>query len=397
MLPLMLAEHLPVFALPDDSIVEIQGEPEGLQKAVELIATHLRKFLVDRSVIGIFETQMQMPNARGNQNSLPDQSWGPPPPAFPMNPGGHGYGPNPMHMPRPHQYDNYYPPVDMPTLDKQPRMGPPTYGRDVSMGAHITNVQPQQAVVAKVTQNMQIPLSYADAVIGVNGANISYIRRASGATIAIQETRGIPGEMTVEINGSASQVQAAQQLIQNSLADAASGGAQNAGGGLPVQGYNPYPSHGPYSDDSTFGKHKFIVFPVSKSNIFLVIPVFSAPMPIILFVNSILLSRLSIFTPSFSPRVFILSNTSVLPVPYFILPLIVSAHFESPKSDIERESYDQNTESCAETKSCAHKDMGSNESSISLASSYTIVSSNSSSTRDQLLYFERGDQYIGKD
>lgn len=57
MLPLMLAEHLPVFALPDDSIVEIQGEPEGLQKAVELIATHLRKFLVDRSVIGIFETQ----------------------------------------------------------------------------------------------------------------------------------------------------------------------------------------------------------------------------------------------------------------------------------------------------------------------------------------------------
>lgn len=61
---------------------------------------------------------------------------------------------------------------------------------------------------------MQIPLSYADAVIGVNGANISYIRRTSGATIAIQETRGVPGEMTVEINGSASQVQAAHQLIQ---------------------------------------------------------------------------------------------------------------------------------------------------------------------------------------
>lgn len=61
---------------------------------------------------------------------------------------------------------------------------------------------------------MQIPLSYADAVIGINGGNISYIRRASGATIAIQETSGIPGEMTVEINGSLSQVQAAQQLIQ---------------------------------------------------------------------------------------------------------------------------------------------------------------------------------------
>jgi len=61
---------------------------------------------------------------------------------------------------------------------------------------------------------MQIPLLYADAVIGTSGANISYIRRASGASIAIQETRGVPGEMTVEINGSSSQIQTAQQLIQ---------------------------------------------------------------------------------------------------------------------------------------------------------------------------------------
>lgn len=61
---------------------------------------------------------------------------------------------------------------------------------------------------------MQIPLAYADAVIGTAGASISYIRRASGATVTIQETRGVPGEMTVEINGTASQVQTAQQLIQ---------------------------------------------------------------------------------------------------------------------------------------------------------------------------------------
>jgi hypothetical protein len=61
---------------------------------------------------------------------------------------------------------------------------------------------------------MQIPLLYADAVIGISGANISYIRRVSGATIAIQETMGVPEEMTIEINGSASQVQTAEQLIQ---------------------------------------------------------------------------------------------------------------------------------------------------------------------------------------
>lgn len=59
---------------------------------------------------------------------------------------------------------------------------------------------------------MQVPLSYADAVIGSAGANISYIRKHSGATISIQE--GVPGEMTVEIAGSASQVQTAQQLIK---------------------------------------------------------------------------------------------------------------------------------------------------------------------------------------
>jgi poly(rC)-binding protein 2/3/4 len=59
---------------------------------------------------------------------------------------------------------------------------------------------------------MQVPLSYADAVIGAAGASISYIRRHCGATISIQE--GAPGEMTVEITGSASQVQTAQQLIK---------------------------------------------------------------------------------------------------------------------------------------------------------------------------------------
>ena len=64
---------------------------------------------------------------------------------------------------------------------------------------------------------MQIPLAYADSVIGTAGANISYIRRASGATITIQESKGMPGEMTVEINGTATEVQTAQQLIQVSF------------------------------------------------------------------------------------------------------------------------------------------------------------------------------------
>ncbi|KAF8388189.1 hypothetical protein HHK36_026855 [Tetracentron sinense] len=232
------AEDLPVFALQDDRVVEIQGEPTGLHKAVELIASHLRKFLVDRSVIAIFEMHMQMPNPQMERDMPPHQSWGPPPQGFPPNAGGGpGFGTNPQYMPPPRQHDNYYAPADLPPLDKQPHQGLSVYGRDASMGIHATtNAQPPQSLVTQVTQHMQIPLSYADAVIGTAGANISYIRRASGSTITIQETRGVPGEMTVEMNGTAA---------QNFMAEAA-GPAQHpmGGGGSSDQGYNSFPAHG---------------------------------------------------------------------------------------------------------------------------------------------------------
>ncbi|CAN4101242.1 unnamed protein product [Withania somnifera] len=175
-------EHLPVFALRDDSIVEIQGEPAGVHKAVEMIATHLRKFLVDRSVIGVFEKLMQMPNAHSHQNMPlpgPTQPWCPPPSSFPISAGVAGFGVSHQYMPPPRQFDNYLPRADMP-LDKQPHQAAPVYGRDPSVGAH-GNAQPQQSIVSKVTQNIQIPLSYADAVIGASGSNISYIRRTCQA------------------------------------------------------------------------------------------------------------------------------------------------------------------------------------------------------------------------
>ncbi|KAF7818400.1 flowering locus K homology domain-like [Senna tora] len=248
------SEHLPVFALRDDSVVEVQGESAGVHKAVELISTHLRKFLVDRSIVGVFETQMQSPDVRVNQNvPPPHQPWGPPQ-GFPAPAaGGPPFAPNHQYMPPSHHYDNYYPPSDLPPMDKHLHQGPPSYGRDTSM---TSSAQPQQSVVTKVTQHMQIPLSYADAVIGTSGANISYIRRASGASITIQETRGVPGEMTVEISGTASQIQTAQQLVQNFMAEAASS-AQDHMGGTIGQGYNSYPANAPVyaSPPSSAGGH----------------------------------------------------------------------------------------------------------------------------------------------
>lgn len=56
---MIYAEDLPVFALQDDRVVEVVGDPAGVHKAVELIASHLRKFLVDRSIIPIFEMHVR--------------------------------------------------------------------------------------------------------------------------------------------------------------------------------------------------------------------------------------------------------------------------------------------------------------------------------------------------
>lgn len=239
-------EDLPMFALQDDRIVEVVGEPVGVHKAVELIASHLRKFLVDRGIIPVFEMQMQMPPNPPVERMPPPQSWGPPPQAFPQSAaGGPGYGNSPHFMPPSRQHDSYYPPADMPPpLEKQPHQGISAYGREAPMSMHSSSNNPAApSLITQITQQMQIPLAFADAVIGTNGASISYIRRVSGATVTIQETKGVPGEMTVEINGTASQVQTAQQLIQNFMADAGAPQPQTA---PPAdQGYNQYGAAAP--------------------------------------------------------------------------------------------------------------------------------------------------------
>ncbi|KAL6622566.1 hypothetical protein ACP70R_032445 [Stipagrostis hirtigluma subsp. patula] len=245
---LRILENVPPVALNDDRVVEIQGEPLDVHKAVELIASHLRKFLVDRSVLPLFEMQMKAHNVPREQPMPPPQPWGPPPhwgPPPNLPPGGPPYGGNPQFMP-PRPQDSYYPPPDVPPVEKQPHYGISSYGRDAPpSGAPPTGNQHQTHGSSQVTHSMQVPLSYADAVIGASGSSISYIRRHSGATISIQE--GAPGEMTVEITGSASQVQTAQQLIKNFMAEASPQGPPPAPAppAQPVDAsYNAYPPYG---------------------------------------------------------------------------------------------------------------------------------------------------------
>ncbi|GER26938.1 RNA-binding KH domain-containing protein [Striga asiatica] len=117
------SDEMPIYASSDERIVELQGEGYKVLKALEAVVGHLRKFLVDHSILSLFEKS--------------------------------------------------------------------------------------------IAQTMQIPLAYAEDIIGVQGTNIDYIRRTSGAILTVEESRGLPEEITVEIKGTSSQVQAAQQLIQD--------------------------------------------------------------------------------------------------------------------------------------------------------------------------------------
>ncbi|BBN17849.1 poly(rC)-binding protein 3/4 [Marchantia polymorpha subsp. ruderalis] len=235
-------EELPLCALSDDRVVEIQGEARNVHRAMELVVSHLRKFLVDRSVLALFELNRAV-TANQSQQQPSAGSWAghSPANALPSNAGGPGPMGNSSHYGGasvPNDNLNYYqsPPEIHHHDTHHHHHGVSLYGRDPSIGSLTSSVSAPppapvitQADFVQMTQHMQIPLSYADAIIGAAGANISYMRRNSGATITIQETRGVPGEMTVEIHGSAAQVQTAQQLIQNFMAGAT---------GAPASTYN---------------------------------------------------------------------------------------------------------------------------------------------------------------
>uniref|UniRef100_J3N2M6 K Homology domain-containing protein n=1 Tax=Oryza brachyantha TaxID=4533 RepID=J3N2M6_ORYBR len=75
-------------------------------------------------------------------------------------------------------------------------------------------------VTSQVIMKMQVPIFYAEAVIGPTGARIDYIRRASKASILVKDLDD--SVMSIEITGSAAtDVQIAEQLIKNFMAEAA--------------------------------------------------------------------------------------------------------------------------------------------------------------------------------
>ncbi|XP_020226714.1 RNA-binding KH domain-containing protein PEPPER [Cajanus cajan] len=200
-------DEVPFYAAADERIVELQGEALKVLRALEAVVGHLRKFLVDHSVLPLFEktynatiSQERQADTWVDKQSLHSASQ----PSI-VTDMSLSTKRDSLFADRESQLDSFLPPSTM-----------SIYGQDTSLSGLRSstlsrpNVPP---IVTTVIQTMQIPLSYAEDIIGIQGANIDYIRRTSGAILTVQESR-VPDEIIVEIKGTSSQVQMAQQLIQ---------------------------------------------------------------------------------------------------------------------------------------------------------------------------------------
>ncbi|XP_020693869.1 RNA-binding KH domain-containing protein PEPPER [Dendrobium catenatum] len=200
-------DELPHYATAGERIVEITGEYQKVLKALEAVVGHLRKFLVHHSVLPLFEKFLTMPAA---QDSEPE-AWGEKTQAL-THSSHTGIGKrDSLYLDHEYQFDSQFPHSNLSLYGQDPAL---SGLRSSGMGLGRT----AGALVTQVTQTMQIPLSYAEDIIGIGGDNIAYIRRTSGAVLTVQETRGVPDEITVEIKGNASEVQKAQQIIQDFIA-----------------------------------------------------------------------------------------------------------------------------------------------------------------------------------
>ncbi|XP_058104094.1 RNA-binding KH domain-containing protein PEPPER [Magnolia sinica] len=210
----VLSENeVPFYATSDERIVEIQGESLKVLKALQAVVGHLRKFLVDHSVIPLFEKTYSSTITQDRAG----EAWADKTQSLIHTASQSGITSD---YPLSFKRDSLFLDRETP-LDPQIQPGGlPLYGQDPAMsGLRSSGLgRTAAALVTQVTQIMQIPLTYAEDIIGVGGANIAYVRRSSGAILTVQESRGLPDEITVEIKGTSTQVQVAQQLIQDFIA-----------------------------------------------------------------------------------------------------------------------------------------------------------------------------------
>ncbi|KAH1067909.1 hypothetical protein J1N35_032896 [Gossypium stocksii] len=200
------ADELPSYAAAYERIVELQGEALKVLKALEEVVGHLRKFLVDHSVLPLFEKTDLQAETRAEKPSLLTASQS-------------GIG---IDLPVTASGDSLFFERETQLESRIPSSGIFFYTQDPTLSAIYSSsglVRSVVPIVTQIAQTMQIPFSYAEDIIGIGGANIAHIRGTSGAVITVQESRGMSDEITVEIKGTSTQVQLAQQLIQEFMSN----------------------------------------------------------------------------------------------------------------------------------------------------------------------------------
>ncbi|KAM0935509.1 putative K domain-containing protein [Dioscorea sansibarensis] len=218
-------DALPLYAAADEKVVDIHGEFLKVHTALEAVVGHLRKFLVDHGVLPVFEKNLKMQLSQDH----PMDTWG-------DKTQSAGYG------------------------TQQTMMEPAVSGlRSPGLA------RAPAAIISQMTKKMQIPLLYAEAIIGIEGKRISYIRRASGAELTIRESITSPDEITVEIKGTSQEVQTAELLIQEFISgyrEPEPGRYLDAGqitsyAQMPSSGYYPSQPYGRYESSDVGGYHNY--------------------------------------------------------------------------------------------------------------------------------------------
>ncbi|CAN4128258.1 unnamed protein product [Withania somnifera] len=243
------------YATADERIVEIHGEGLKVLDALEAVVAQLRKFLVDHSMIPIFEKTC---NANISQDQ-PAESWADNSQSSKFQPSVHAptseavaVSDYSFSMNR----DTYLLEREAALDSKLSCSTLSLYGQDPGFGGVRTPAAGRTGpIVTQMTKVMQVPLLYAEDIIGQCGANIAYIRRTSRAILTVQESRGLPEEITIEIKGTSSEVEAAEELIQEFI----SNHKEPAPGmyGMREPGFGSFSRYGdPYSS-SSFESQRF--------------------------------------------------------------------------------------------------------------------------------------------
>ncbi|KAL9250501.1 RNA-binding KH domain-containing protein [Drosera capensis] len=207
-----LSDEMPKYVGEDERIVEMQGEALKVLQALEAVVGHLRKFLVDHSVLPLFEKNYTSTTSQEHQIEPPVDKH-----SF-LAASQTGLG---SVYPLPSKRESLFFERE---LHLDPQINSPglsAYRQDPGLSTARSSLglgRPGAPIITQVAQTMQIPLSYAEDIIGTAGQNIAYIRRTSGAVLTVQESK-VPDEITVEIKGTSTQVQIAQDLIQQSISN----------------------------------------------------------------------------------------------------------------------------------------------------------------------------------